>query len=354
LRSSKLVVQGLGTIYTYGDFQVSPTRRPLGDSGLTVSRLCLGGNVFGWTADETESFAILDAYAEAGGNFIDTADVYSDWAPGNSGGESETIIGRWIRRRGGHDDLVVATKVGRHSGLGPAAINAAVDASRRRLGVEQIDLLYAHLDDPDTPLALTLETLDSLVAAGTVRAIGASNYSAARLREAFAIAAEEGLQRFVAYQSQYNLLERRRILDPEAKAEPFEPGLQALCAELGLGFVPYWVLAKGFLTGKYRPGAAESSGSARAVAHQVNNYASARAARALEAIEGVAKAREVSMAAATLAWTAAQPTVIAPLASARTTAQLEDLLPFAALELTPAELDSISAAAQEETSARSS
>ncbi len=333
---------------------MSPARRPLGDTGLSVSRLCLGGNVFGWTADEAESFAILDAYAAAGGNFIDTADVYSDWAPGNSGGESETIIGDWARRLGGHDDLVIATKVGRRSGLGPAAIRAAVDASRRRLGVERIDLLYAHLDDPDTPLRLTLETLDSLVDAGTVRAIGASNYSAARLREAFAIAAEEGLARFVAYQSQFNLLERRRILDPEAKAEPFEPGLQALCAEQGLAFVPYWVLAKGFLTGKYRPGAEASGVSARAATHQVRGYASPRASRALEAIERVAVAHEVSPAAITLAWTAAQPTVVAPLASARTVDQLRDLLPFAELELSPAEIASISTAAQEGTSGRSS
>ncbi|HVV89123.1 MAG TPA: aldo/keto reductase, partial [Solirubrobacterales bacterium] len=289
-----------------------------------------------------------------GGNFIDTADVYPDWAPGNSGGESEAIIGRWIERRGGHDDLVIATKVGRRRGLGPAAIRASVEACRRRLGVERIDLLYAHLDDPATPLARTLETFDSLIAAGTVGAIGASNYSGPRLREALALAADRGLAPFTVYQSQYNLLERSRILDPEAMAEPFEPDLQSTCVEHGLAFVPYWVLAKGYLTGKYRTAGRPATGSARAAVHRVRDYASDRAAAVLDALETVAAAHRVSPAAIALAWTAAQPTVVAPLASARTVDQLEELLPFADLSLSPAEIALISAASQDSASSRSS
>jgi aryl-alcohol dehydrogenase-like predicted oxidoreductase len=333
---------------------VSALRRPLGDTGLEVYPLCLGGNVFGWTADQPQSFAVLDAYADAGGNFFDTADVYPDWAPGNSGGESETIIGRWIRRRGGHDDLVIATKVGRWRGLGPTEIRAAVDGSLRRLGVERIDLLYAHVDDPSTHLARTLETFDSLITAGKVRAIGASNYSGPRLREALALAADRALSPFAVYQSQYNVLERSQILDPEATAAPFEPELQSICADHGLAFVPYWVLAKGYLTGKYRAPVGRATGSARAAVHRVDDYASDRASRVLDTLETVARAHGVSTAAITLAWTAAQPTVVALVASARTVGQLEELLRFPDLSLSPAEISLISTASQELASSRSS
>jgi len=213
---------------------------------LEVSPLCLGGNPFGWTADEQTSFAVLDAYAEAGGNFIDTADRYTFHLPGNRGGESETIIGRWLRSRGCRDRMVIATKVGALPGLdnlAPRTIRRAVEDSLRRLGTDHIDLYFAHVDDPGTPLAETLAAFDALVRAGTVRHVAASNFTADRLAESLETSAREGLAAYVALQAEYNLVQR----------EGYERGLAPTVAGAGLVCLPYVALARGFLTGKYRP-----------------------------------------------------------------------------------------------------
>ena len=319
-------------------------RRRLGRTDLEVHPLCLGGNVFGWTADERASFEVLDRYVATGGNFIDTADAYSAWVPGHSGGESETVLGRWIERRGRSDDLVLATKVGALGGLGRENVLSCVEGSLKRLNVDHLDLLYAHFDDPEIPLQDALETFGELIKSGTVRHIGASNFSTARLREALAVAATMGLPGYTVTQSHYNLLERTQILDPQRPAEPFEPSLRKLCTDRGIAFIPYWVLAKGFLTGKYRQPTALRTESSRAEIHRPADYADSRATAALDALAAVADANEVPIAAVTLAWTAAQPGVVAPLASARTVTQLDQLLGFAALELSADELDFITAA----------
>ena len=216
--------------------------RTLGASGLKTPRLVLGGNVFGFTVKDEAAFAILDRFVAAGGTMIDTADVYSNWVPGHVGGESETLLGEWLRRRGRRDDVLIATKVGFDKGLSPAHIEAAIDASLARLGTGHVDLYYAHKDDPDTPLEETLTALDKLVKAGKVRAIGASNYSADRLAAALDISAREGLAAFTVLQPEYNLMARG----------DFEGPVQRLCVERGLGVLPYFGLASGFLTGKYR------------------------------------------------------------------------------------------------------
>jgi aryl-alcohol dehydrogenase-like predicted oxidoreductase len=306
----------------------------LGSSGLDVSTLCLGGNVFGWTADEDASFAVLDAYVAGGGNFIDTADSYSAWVPGHRGGESEEIIGRWMAARGSRDDVVIATKVGQLpglEGLAPATIRRAVDDSLRRLQTDRIDLYWAHVDDADTPLAETLAAFGDLIAEGKVRAIGASNYTAPRLADALAIAQREGLPRYAALQPQYNLVER----------EAFENGLQAVANREGLATVPYFGLARGFLTGKYRRnGAPVDSPRAAGAA----SYLDDGGARVLDALDDVAAAHETTVAAVALAWLAAQPTVVSPIASARDAAQLAELLPVNALRLTDDEVARLSAA----------
>jgi len=304
----------------------------LGSTDLQVFPLCLGGNVFGWTADEGESFAVLDAYAAAGGNFIDTADTYSSWIDGHSGGESETIIGRWMRSRGNASRMVVATKVGylpTLKGLAPATIRAAVDGSLTRLGLDRIDLYYAHCDDTDTPLAETLTAFDELVRSGKVRYIAASNYSAPRLAEALAISAREGLASYVALQPNYNLVHRG----------DYEGALRDVCVREGLACVPYFGLASGFLTGKYRPGAAVDS----ARADMVGKYRTPQNERVLEALERVARARNTTMSAAALAWLRADETIPAPIASARTPAQLAELLPSADVILTGDELAALAA-----------
>ena len=249
-------------------------RQPLGSTDLQVFPLCLGGNVFGWTADEAESFAVLDAYAAAGGNFIDTADTYSSWIEGHVGGESETIIGRWMRSRGNASRMIVATKVGylpTLKGLAPATIHAAVDGSLERLGTDCIDLYYAHVDDPDTSLADTLRAFDEVVRAGKVRYIAASNYSAARLAEALAISKREGLASYVALQPNYNLVHRA----------DYEGALRDVCVPEDLACVPYFALASGFLTGKYRPGATVDSARADIVSKypDAGERARARGAR---------------------------------------------------------------------------
>lgn len=300
----------------------------LGSTDLDVFPLCLGGNVFGWTADRSESFAVLDAYAAAGGNFIDTADSYMQRAPGNSGGESETLIGEWMRAKGNRDDLVIATKVGswqHRPGLSAENIRAAADDSLRRLGTDHIDLYYAHRDDETTPLAETLGAFDELVRAGKVRYIAASNYSAARLSEALAVSDREGIARYQALQPHYNLVER----------EVFESELGPLTQREKLPVLPYFGLAKGFLTGKYRPG---DGGADSPRAEGARAYLTEHGVKLLAALDEVATLRNVPMASVALAWLLAQPTVVAPIASARNTDQLADLLPSASLTLTESEL----------------
>jgi aryl-alcohol dehydrogenase-like predicted oxidoreductase len=299
---------------------------------LDVFPLCLGGNVFSWTADERESFEILDAYHAAGGNFVDTADAYTSWLPGHSGGESETIIGRWMAARGTRNSILVATKVGMAPGaigLAPGTIRSAAEASLRRLGVERIDLYYAHADDPKTPLEDSLGAFDALVRAGKVRYIAASNYTAPRLAEALAISARGGLARFVALQPHYNLVHRSE----------YEGALRDLCARESVTCFPYFGLAKGFLTGKYRRGVAVDS--PRASGAQA--YLDEKGDRLLETLDQIAAAHRTTVAAVSLAWLLAQPTVGAALASARNVQQLNDLLPVAAIALSPDELARLNA-----------
>jgi aryl-alcohol dehydrogenase (NADP+) len=303
----------------------------LGRTELEVFSLCLGGNVFGWTADEQASFDVLDAYVAAGGNFIDTSDSYSSFAPGNVGGESETLLGRWFAARGNRSSIVLATKVGRkpvRMGLSAANIRVAFEESLERLQTDYVDLYYAHADDPDTPLEETLATFDALVKEGKVRHIAASNYGSARLEEALRVSEREGLERYVALQPQYSLVERAG----------YDGELQDLCVREGLACVPYWVLARGFLTGKYRPGAEVDSPRAGAA----SKYLDERGLRVLDALDGVAAAHRTTVAAVAIAWVAAQPAVAAPIASARNTEQLAQILPAAELELSREELELLS------------
>ncbi|MYW63756.1 aldo/keto reductase [Streptomyces sp. SID8379] len=307
----------------------SSVLRPLGSSGLDVFPLCLGGNVFGFSADEKASFEVLDAYTAAGGNFIDTADSYSAWAPGNKGGESETLIGKWARSRGKRDDVVIATKVGRHPdflGLRGDNIKAAADASLRRLDTDYIDLYYTHFDDDETiPVEEIIGALDELVKAGKVRHIAVSNISPERLQESLDFSDREGLARYVAIQPHYNLVSR----------DTYEGARQDIASRAGLGAAPYWALASGFLTGKYRPGVAVDSVRAdKAGAHLETE----RGQKVLAALDEIAQAHDAEVATVALAWLAARPTVTAPIASARTVEQLPALLAVADLELTAAEL----------------
>ena len=302
----------------------------LGRTDLDVFPICLGGNVFGWTADEPQSRAVLDAYVGAGGNFIDTANSYLV-----EHGRSETIIGRWIADRGNRDQIVLATKVG--GGRGPVrslsaeTIEREAHASLERLQTDRIDLYYAHFDDEQTPLEESLRAFDALVGAGTIRHVGASNYSTERLTAALELQREHGLAEFTVLQPHYNLVERdfERTLLPVAKA-------------WNLAVLPYFALAKGFLTGKYRPDG-EAGESQRADAARA--YLDERGAAVLDALDEVAAAHETTVAAVALAWLLAQPRVVAPIASARTTEQLEQILPAATLALTPAEVDRLSATA---------
>ncbi|TWV53420.1 aldo/keto reductase [Streptomyces misionensis] len=302
--------------------------RTLGSSDLEVFPLCLGGNVFGWTADEQASFAVLDAYTAAGGNFVDTADVYSAWIEGHRGGESETVIGKWLKARGNRSDVVIATKVSQHPqypGLSAANIKAAADASLARLGTDYIDLYYTHFDQPDVPVEEIIGALDELVRAGKVRQIAASNISAERLRESLDFSAREGLARYVALQPHYNLVSR----------DTYEGPLQDLVAREGLSCVPYFALAAGFLTGKYRPGRTVDS----ARANRAADYAETeRGQKVLAALDEIAAAHEAPHATVALAWLAARPTVTAPIASARTPDQLPALLGVGELKLTEDEL----------------
>ena len=301
----------------------------LGRTDLDVFPLCLGGNVFGWTADEAQSRDVLDAYTAAGGNFVDTANSYLV-----EHGASETIIGRWMADRGNRDEIVLATKVG--GGRGPVrnlraeTIEREARASLERLQTDRIDLYYAHFDDAETPLEESLRAFNALVRAGTVRHLGASNYSAARLTAALEIQREQGLAEFTVLQPHYNLVERaaERTVLPVAGA-------------WDLAVLPYFGLAKGFLTGKYRPGG-EAVESARAEAARA--YLDNAGAPVLDALDEVAAAHDTTPAAVALAWLRAHPRVVAPIASARTTEQLAQILPAATLELSPAEADRLSGA----------
>lgn len=304
----------------------APAGRALGSLDLAGAPLVLGGNVFGWTADDAASFAVLDAFADAGGRMLDTADGYSAWVPGNSGGESEEAIGRWLARTGRRDDVLVATKVSAHPqfrGLAAANVRAAAEASLKRLGTDRIDLYYAHFDDADTPLSETAAAFSALVDDGLVREIGVSNYTPERIDGWFAVAERDGLHRPVALQPHYNLVERG-----------FEDGLRQAAERHGLGVLPYYALASGFLTGTYRDGETPDSPRAQGAARYLDD----RGRRVLAALDDVAAAHDVPVASVALAWLRAQPTVVAPVASARHTGQLGALLRSMTLELTPDEL----------------
>ena len=294
--------------------------RRLGASGLQTPRLILGGNVFGWTADRERSFEILDAFVAGGGTMIDTADVYSSWAPGNEGGESETIIGEWIRRRGRRDDVLIATKCGYEEGLAADRIAAAAERSLSRLGIDTIDLYYTHRDDPATPLEESLGALDRLVRQGKVRAIGCSQISADRLAEALDISAANGLAAYSVLQTWYNLIERAQ----------FEGPLADTARQRGVATVAFYGLASGFLTGKYR---SETDFGKSPRGQGLAKYLTPRGLRILDALDAVAGEVGATPAQVALAWIAAQPGVAAPIASATATHQLEELLGAMELEL---------------------
>jgi aryl-alcohol dehydrogenase-like predicted oxidoreductase len=305
----------------------------LGKSDIDVFPLCLGGNVFGWTADQAASFEVLDGYAADGGNFIDTADTYSSFAPGNAGGESETIIGNWARARGNRDRVVIATKVAKWSerrGLSPQNVHAAIDDSLTRLQSEYVDLYYAHEDDPSVETEAWYGAFDELVKAGKVRALGLSNFTAERVEEVIAIGEREGFAPIVALQPHYSLVERD------------EADLLAASERLGLACIPYWALASGFLTGKYRPGGA-SVDSPRA--GQAGKYLeNPHAAELLSALDQIAAAHSVPVASVAIAWLREQTAVVAPIASARNGEQLAEIMPGATLELSDEELASLTSA----------
>jgi aryl-alcohol dehydrogenase-like predicted oxidoreductase len=308
-------------------------KRRLGKSDLTVAPLCLGGNVFGWTADEDASFAILDAFVDAGFNFIDTADVYSKWAPGHHGGESETILGDWLKRRRKRDDVVIATKVGSEmapdkKGLSKAYIARAVEDSLRRLNTDYIDLYQSHRDDETTPIEETLQAYGALIKAGKVRAIGASNFTAARLAAALKASATQGLPRYETLQPEYNLMVRA-----------FEQELAPLCEREGLGVIPYFGLASGFLTGKYRS-KADLKQSPRG--EDVEAYLDGRGLRVLSALDTVAARRNATPAQVALAWLMTR--ITAPIASATSVKQLGDLVASVRVALDPGDVELLDAA----------
>ncbi|CAN5127468.1 aldo/keto reductase [soil metagenome] len=306
----------------------------IGSSDLDVFPLNLGGNVFGWTADQAQSEAVLDAFLAGGGNFVDTADGYSAWVPGNTGGESELIIGEWMNKRGNRGDVVVATKVSQHPdfrGLAYDNVLAAADASLTRLGTDHIDLYYAHFDDENTPLEETVSAFDALVKAGKIRYVGISNYNADRVDQWFEIAERDGYALPVALQPQYSL----------AKRQPYERELAPRVAAHGLSVAPYFSLAAGFLTGKYRT-AADIKGTARE--GQLGGYVSDAAFGVIDALETIAAEHEAAIASVSLAWLLAKPGIVAPIASARTTEQLPDLLAAASITLTADEVAALDAA----------
>jgi aryl-alcohol dehydrogenase-like predicted oxidoreductase len=308
------------------------SKRPIGSSGIEVAPLALGGNVFGWTADEETSFAILDAFVDAGGTMIDTADVYTAWVPGHSGGESEGVIGRWLKRDPSkRDKVVIATKVGFLEGLAPDKIAAACDASLVRLGIERIDLYYQHKDDETVPLADSLGAFERLVEAGKIRAIGLSQFTAERLEEALETSRRLELTPVSALQPWYNLVERAK----------FEDGLRDVAVRNGLAVFPFYSLANGFLTGKYR----SQDDLTKSVRGMRNvEYLEGRGMRVLQALDEVASETGAALATVTLAWTMVQPAITAPIASATSMEQLAELLAALQLQLTPEQIARLDAA----------
>jgi aryl-alcohol dehydrogenase-like predicted oxidoreductase len=307
--------------------------RSLGKTGLSIAPLVFGGNVFGWTADEKTSFDLLDAFTGAGFNAIDTADVYSRWVPGHQGGESETIIGRWIARRGRHDDVIIATKVGSDMGLGYKCLRSdyivqAVEQSLRRLQVDAIDLYQSHWDDPQTPLEETLGTYARLIEQGKVKAIGASNYDAVRLTEALDVSRRRNFPRYETLQPPYNLYDR----------DKFEGALAELCQREEIGVITYFSLAAGFLTGKYRS-TTDFAKSPRGPG--MKKYLNPRGFAILGALDSVAQRYAATPAQIALAWLIAQPGVAAPIASATSTAQLDELIAATRLTLDGDALDAL-------------
>lgn len=300
--------------------------RELGQSGLHVAPLAFGGNVFGWTADEATSFSLLDAFVDAGLNLVDTADVYSRWVPGHRGGESETILGKWFKRSGKRDSIVLATKVGKDMGdgrlgLAPSYIRQAVEDSLRRLQTDCIDLYQSHDDDASVPLEDTMGEFSRLIEAGKVRAVGASNYSAPRLAQALRISSENGLARYETLQPEYNLYAR----------EGYEAELEPLVRANQLGVIPFYPLASGFLTGKYR--SAEDAGKSVRGKTIVDRYLNPRGMRILSALDEVASQLRATPAQVALAWQIARPGITAPLASATSLQQLKELFGAAQLQL---------------------
>jgi aryl-alcohol dehydrogenase-like predicted oxidoreductase len=313
--------------------------RNLGRSGLRVAPLCLGGNVFGWTADEAASFAVLDALIEAGLNFVDTADVYSVWVPGHRGGESETVIGNWLQRRRRREDIVIATKVGMQmapdrKGLSAAYITQSVEDSLRRLQTDHIDLYFSHCDDSTVPLEETLGAYQKLIAAGKIRAIGASNYTAARFAQALEVSRKSALPRYEVLQPHYNLYAR----------SDYETELEPLCVEEHIGVITYFALASGFLTGKYRT-AADASKSARGKGI-VEKFLNARGLKILAAVDDVAERRRSSPASVALAWQIARPSIIAPIASATNVEQLSEIVAATRLDLDKSDIEQLNAASE--------
>ncbi|HUA18845.1 MAG TPA: aldo/keto reductase [Bryobacteraceae bacterium] len=307
------------------------TTRKLGASGLEVSTLCLGGNVFGWTADEPASFQILDAFLAAGCNFIDTADVYSRWVPGHKGGESELVLGNWFKRSGNRVRVIVATKVGIEmapdkKGLSKHYILRAVEESLQRLQTDYIDLYQSHIDDANTPLEETLEAYDRLIRQGKVRAIGASNYTGERLAAAIEVSEKHGLPKYQCLQPHYNLIERAG----------YEKDLEPLCLKHGIGVIPYFALAGGFLTGKYRS-EADLSKSPRGMG--VKKYLNERGMRVLGALDQVAKQYSSTPGKVAVAWLIARPSITAAIASATSVDQLNDLIDATRLHLDQASID---------------
>lgn len=314
-------------------------KRALGRSGLQVPPITFGGNVFGWTVDEAGAFSLLDAMVDAGLNFIDTADVYSRWAPGNQGGESETLIGKWLKRSGKRDRVMIATKVGMEMGpdavgLSPAYIRRALEASLARLQTDYVDLYQSHKDDQDTPLTDTLAEYAKHIEAGKVRAIGASNYTAVRLSEALIAAERHDLPRYESIQPEYNLYNRA----------PFESGLQSLVKTQQMGTINYYALASGFLSGKYRS-AADAGKSARGQ-KIVDTYLNERGMRILKALDEVSEDAGCTPAQAALAWQIAQPGITSPIVSATSLAQLDELVKAASLTLTHDQLTKLSQASE--------
>ncbi|MDB5135373.1 MAG: ral stress protein 69 [Mucilaginibacter sp.] len=302
-------------------------KRELGRSGIKVAPFCFGGNVFGWTADEQTSFNLLDAFVDSGLDFIDTADVYSTWVPGNKGGDSETIIGNWLKRSGKRNEVIIATKVGKpmgpdKKGLSKAYITKAVEDSLKRLQTDYIDLYQSHDDDKNTPLAETLEAFTALIKQGKVRAIGASNYEAGRLKEALKVSSDNNFASYQTMQPEYNLYAR----------EDYEKELEAVCHENGLGVITYYSLASGFLTGKYR---SENDISKSSRGQGIKKFLNPRGYKILAALDKIAAEYDANPASVALAWVIARPGITAPIASATSTKQLNEITKAIWLNLAP-------------------